>query len=87
VPGADEVELAVGEPLSQELGIFRRHRLVAGAGDDLHGRLDLRQQVAQDRKLGRVGSHVPRVGAAEAAQVGVLDPVPEARARVARPAG
>jgi hypothetical protein len=31
---------------------------VSRARDDLHRRLDLRQQIAQDRKFGRVGPYV-----------------------------
>jgi hypothetical protein len=58
VPGVEDVELAAGQPVVQELGVDRRHRRVAGAGDDLHRRLDLRQQVAQGREFGRVGADV-----------------------------
>src|SRR6266568_4986797 len=58
VPGIEDVELAARQPVVQELGVDRRHRRVAGAGDDLHRRLDLRQQVAQGWEFGRVGADV-----------------------------
>ena len=58
MPRVDDVELAARQPLSQELGVDRRCRLVVHAGDDLHGRADLRQQTGQDRKFGRVGAHI-----------------------------
>jgi hypothetical protein len=48
MPGVEDVELAAGQPVVQELGVDRRHRRVTRAGDDLHRRLDLGQQVAQD---------------------------------------
>jgi hypothetical protein len=47
-----------GSRLWRELGVDWRHRRVSPPGDDLHRRLYLRQQVAQYRKLGRVGAHV-----------------------------
>src|SRR4029077_15627732 len=59
VPSVDDVELAVRQPLMEELGVDRRHRTVPAAGDDLHRGLHLRQQIAQGRELGRVGAHVP----------------------------
>jgi hypothetical protein len=49
VTGFDDVKLAAGQPVVQELGVDRRHRRVSLAGDDLHGSLYTRQQVAQDR--------------------------------------
>src|SRR6478735_2543610 len=58
VPRVDDVELAVRQPLVEELGVDRWHRQVLPAGDDLHRYLDLRQEVAQDWQLGRVGAHV-----------------------------
>jgi hypothetical protein len=42
VPGVDDVELAVGQPLIEILADDRRHDGVVAAGDDLHRRLDLR---------------------------------------------
>jgi hypothetical protein len=58
VPGVEEVELAVGQPLVEELAVGRWHHRVSLSGDDLHRRLDLRQQIAQDRKVGGVGADV-----------------------------
>jgi hypothetical protein len=46
----DDVELAVGQPLVEELRVGGRHRPVMAAGDVLHRRPDAGQQVAQDRK-------------------------------------
>ena len=55
VPHVDDVELVSGSR-SWELGVDRRHRRVSRAGDDLHRRLDLRQEIAQDRRdFGRGG--------------------------------
>src|SRR6266581_3436575 len=42
----------------EELGVGWWDRRVPAASDDLHRRPYLGQQVAQDRKLGRVGAHV-----------------------------
>src|ERR1700679_1667626 len=56
--GVDRVELAVGQPLVEKLGVYRRHRRIMRAGEDLHRRLYLRQEDREGRKLGRVASHV-----------------------------
>jgi hypothetical protein len=58
VPGVDEVERAVGQPLMQKLGVGRWHRGVSRAGDDLYRRLYLREQIAQERNVGRVAAQV-----------------------------
>jgi hypothetical protein len=58
VAGVDDVELAVGQPCVEELCVRGRDRGVASAGDDLHRRLDRREQVSKDRELGGVGAHV-----------------------------
>jgi hypothetical protein len=59
VTRVDDVEPALGQPLVEKLGVHRRHSSVSRAGDDLYGRLDLRQQIAEGRKLRRVRAHVP----------------------------
>ena len=50
--GVDEVALAIGQALMEELGVGRWHHQVSTAADDLHRRLDLRQQTSQRRELG-----------------------------------
>src|ERR1700678_1939586 len=58
VPDVDRVELAVGQPLVEKLGVDRRHRRIMCAGEDLYRRLYSRQQISEDWKLRRVGAHV-----------------------------
>src|SRR5258705_7487645 len=43
----EDVELAVRQPVVEELGVDRRHRGVVPAGDDLHRDLYLRQHLVQ----------------------------------------
>src|SRR4029077_15578812 len=59
VPRVDDVELAVRQPLMEELGVHRRHGTVPAAGDDLHRGLHLREQITQGRELGGGGARVP----------------------------
>src|SRR4051794_28452758 len=58
VASVDDVELAVRESCVEKLRVRGRNHSVAFAGDDLYRRLDRRQQVAEDREFGGVGTHV-----------------------------
>src|SRR5262249_3446162 len=49
--GVDQVKLAVWQPLVEKLSIDGRDDHVSAAGNDLHGRLNLRQGVAQHLEL------------------------------------
>ena len=56
----EDVELAVGEPRVEELGVARRHERVAAAGDDLNRGADGAESFGEDGQVGRVAADVRR---------------------------
>src|SRR4051812_16921227 len=49
--GLDEVELAVGQPRVQELGVARRHERVVATGDDLNRSPDVAESLGEEREV------------------------------------
>ena len=49
--GLEDVELAVGQPRVQELGIARRDERVVATGDDLNRGPDVAQPFREDRQV------------------------------------
>ncbi len=58
--GLEDVELAVGKPRVEELGVARRHERVVAPGDDLNRRPDLTESFSEDRQVRRIAAHVGR---------------------------
>src|SRR6202049_2824296 len=58
MPDVDDVELALWQPLVEKLAVDRWHRWVSRTRDDLDRRLDLRQQIAENRQLRWISAHV-----------------------------
>ena len=58
--GLEDVELAVGQPRVQELGVARRHERVVATGDDLNRGPDVTESFGEDRQVRRIAAHVGR---------------------------
>src|SRR6476661_6868727 len=54
----EDVELAFGQALVQELGVGRRHQGVVAAGDELNRSLDVTEPFGQDRQVSGIAADV-----------------------------
>src|SRR5712691_11968939 len=59
-PASSRSSLLLGRRSWRYSALTQWHHRVSRAIDDLHRRLDLRQAIAEDRKVGRVSAQVPQ---------------------------